>query len=216
MGSVVGSALSSMGSIAKDRLKAELASKLDRPKPYTLGSVFATTPRPSRLSILFGLRGKSARGTPAGIYMQKLVTGGQKLATPFENLLYSRFNFQGFIRPAPGVPLDRYGNLADKLYKEIIRAMNGDDTRNIGGIFIQSKTNSRPSQGIYRRVLRDGKPALDPIVIVIDRPRYRKIFSVQETMGSVLRSDWNKAVVQSINYVLKGQGVMAIRKNDDY
>lgn len=109
---------------ATDHTKRAMRSRLDRPKNFTVNSVFAWKARYRRGSRAAGLAAApteasvrfkdfAGKGTPAWKYLTPQIRGGQRAAKRHEKALRLRgiIGPSSFVVPGPGEPLDAYGNM---------------------------------------------------------------------------------------------------------
>lgn len=112
---------------AQDVKEAEIKqmqSSLDRPTPYTLGSLYVKSATKSKLESMVFFKDKSSagKGNPAANWMQPEVEGGQRNVKRFEAAL-QRIGVlpKGmYIAPGAACQLDTYGNIPSGLIVQIL------------------------------------------------------------------------------------------------
>lgn len=146
-------ALNKTANFARENARAEMGRVFDRPRPFTLNSVFVQPSSKRDLTAVVGLKeGKGAR-QGAAQYLRAEIEGGSRKSTPFERELAGAIHAQGALIPARDSKLDSFGNLTKAMRKAIIDAQKngrGADPRGIFIVPVGSNSHLRP--GIYQRV----------------------------------------------------------------
>lgn len=184
----------------------------DRPTPYTMRSFFATKAGPNKLRTETGLRDWSPKGTPATRYIAPHVYGVARQRTGFENLMDRRGWIGGneYLVPAPGAPIDGYGNVTKGTYTKILSAFGA--LRETG--YTANRTGSKRSQrkakvnnyfigadsdgtrAIWQRKDTAFGQGLKPIFWVKDGPpKYRKRFAFFEIAENITKANYERDLV---------------------
>ena len=134
--------------------------------PWTKNSTYTRFARPSDLSAEVGFKDFASGGTPAGRYLQPLVSGGPRRTKPHERLLWSSGVIPRgtFLVPTGVTPvkLNQYGNVPPSQYFQMLSRLKS--LREAGST--QNLTGSSRSQG--KRSDRDyfvGRPGGLPLGI---------------------------------------------------
>lgn len=179
----------------KDEAIDVMARVFDRPTRFTLNalSVRPATKRELQAVVAF----KDGFGSvPAWRYLGPEVDGGPRVKKGFERALERAglLRADEFCVPARGAPLDAYGNLSGSLITQMLSGLgaNPDPLSNTttkskkrnprrGTYFVLRGVKGAPN-GIYRRT---GGKALQPLLLFVGQPRYRKRFPFYETAKTV-------------------------------
>ncbi|RYF10138.1 MAG: hypothetical protein EOO77_22175 [Oxalobacteraceae bacterium] len=119
-----------------NKYKKELSNYFDRPKPFTINSMFLekATISKQEATIQWKDQGSAGKGTAAGRYLEPETRGGTRSNKRFErSLQYSGQMPQGYFAvPTDDVALDSFGNVSAGLYTKILSALKSsfDSTQN--------------------------------------------------------------------------------------
>jgi hypothetical protein len=108
----------------KEAAVKEMSRTLDRPTPYTLGSLYIKTAKKKKLTAMVYFKDKSSagKGNPAANFLFPQVEGGQRNLKRFESSL-RRIGVlpKGlFVVPGNACPLDAHGNIPSSLIVQIL------------------------------------------------------------------------------------------------
>lgn len=138
---------------ARIRAREEMARVFDRPRPYTLNSIYTINSRKQDLTATVGLKDGKGGRQGAAQYLRAEIAGGLRRATPFEERMAAAFKGKGALIPASGARRDAYGNLQKAMRTAIINAEKNDQGGNPRGIFIIPEgAKSHLPPGIYQRI----------------------------------------------------------------
>ena len=117
-------ALTKTAQDVKEAEVKQLSASLDRPTPYTLGSMYVKSATKSDLTAMVYFKDKwsAGKGNPAANWMHPQVIGGQRNTKRFEVAL-QRIGVlpKGlYIAPGSACPLDAYGNIPSGLIIQIL------------------------------------------------------------------------------------------------
>lgn len=170
----------------------EIYRVFDRPKPYTINSLYLKPATPNNLAakVLIKDRGYASHGgTAAADYLAPEVDGGPRNQKRFEKALIANGLMPAGMYAVPGqrAALDRYGNLSQGLIQQILSAL-GAAERTAGYLanrtkrsakrgkkvdyFVGQPGNGKGPLGIWQRVGRGARP----IIIYVKQPSYAKRF----------------------------------------
>lgn len=109
----------------KDAARNEMERVFDRPKLFTVNSVFAKPATKRDLAASVRFREFAGKGTAAGKYLKPQVFGGSRDAKRSEVLLRRRGLLapDEFMVPGPGARLDSYGNITGAMMQRISSAL---------------------------------------------------------------------------------------------
>jgi hypothetical protein len=136
--------------------QAEMRRVFDRPKPWTLGSVYvkpATKRDPVATVWLKDDRAASNAGAPAAKYLAPQIEGGDRRAKAYERILQrSGYLPAGWVTaPGPAARLDAYGNISKGQITQVLSQLR---TQHVGGY------SSDLSRGTDARATRQRARAL--------------------------------------------------------
>jgi hypothetical protein len=117
-------ALTKTAQDVKDAEVKQMSSSLDRPTPYTLGSLYVKSATKANLEAMVYFKDKSSagKGNPAANWMQPEVEGGRRNVKRFESAL-QRIGVlpKGmYVVPGAACQLDVYGNIPAGLIVQIL------------------------------------------------------------------------------------------------
>jgi len=199
----------SINDTMKDVVKVEKARMRDvfeSPTPWTVNSIYQTYSNKDDIPIESRLEFKefgAGKGTPAWKYLQFQIEGGARRHKRYEKALILRglMKSSEYTVPAPGVKLNRYGNISAGQIEKMLSNLgaaevtagftaNASDSkrskskrRRMGQYFIPPE-GSNLTRGVY---WRRGK-ILKPFLLIVPRPpQYKK------------RLDWFEIAEDTIN-----------------
>ena len=187
----------------------EMRNAFDRPTPFTLNSLWIRFAQKDDLTAEVGFRDFAGKGTPAGHYLQPQVDGGGRPMKKSEKMLGA------FWVPAPGVKLDRYGNISPGQITQILSVLGAFPQ--VGYSMNRSRRsrqqNKKPRDyfivrrgdqnhlrpGVWERL---GGHRLRPILFFIDAPSYQIRYRFYEVAEKVLKEgiqdNFNIAIVREL------------------
>lgn len=156
---------------------------LDRPKPYTLNSLFTRPATKRKLQSSVGIKDFAPKGTPAVKYLQALVEGGKRRHKRSERALAARGKLKAsqYLVPGKDAKLNKYGNLPAAQVVKALSNVRGQQDRYQDTTEKSAARNVRrggrqyfwlPGQGIY---YRQGK-TLKSFLVLAKAPTYRRQF----------------------------------------
>ena len=204
---VVARAMTDAAKAAQQELKQVTPRYIDRPVPFTLNSTYVRFASPSKLVVEVGFKEFASKGTPAGKYLQPMISGGGRRLKSTERQLQSRglLPTGSYIIPTGVYPLrlNQYGNLSGGTYTQVLSRLRGFGeqgyTANVSGSArSQAKRRERDyfigrpgglPLGIYARVGRrprsGGLPqGFHTVFYVTRQPRYSPTFPVPHILES--------------------------------
>ncbi|MBB4287860.1 hypothetical protein [Roseospira goensis] len=189
-------ALNRTAEAGKSRARAEMARVFDRPKPFTLNSLYILKASKSSLQSAVGIKDASSKGTPAARYLAAQIAGGDRQSKPFERALRSvggvRVKAQAV--PGKGVPLDKHGNVTRGRVTTILkrlRAEEGTRTRNTDSYFVGRPRPDLP-EGVWKRERSRLVPALVFVRKVEYRPRFAFLDIIRKTVEEAFNDHFKK------------------------
>ena len=173
----------------KSNQVAVMKQRLDRPTPFTLGglSVQPATPRHPVARIWH--KDGATKGTASGRYLLPEAEGGQRPQKRMERALshYGMLRKGGAAIPAPGAPLDAYGNVKRADVVRVLSALRAFQEQGYSANRSNSKRSQRNAakndffiteiegqRAIWKRERFTLGEGLKPIFWLVDSmPRYR-------------------------------------------
>mgnify|MGYP003347940546 CR=1 FL=1 len=206
---IVAEAMTTASKAAQVELQNSMRSGryINNPTPFTLNSTYVRFARASDLTTEVGFKQFATKGTPAGRYLQHLVTGGPREAKRSEMRLRSSGVIGGsrFLVPTGVTPLklNQYGNLPASAYTQVLSRLKAFNTagatQNVSrAAASQAKRQQRDyfvgrpgglPEGIYARVGRRPKGGGLPrgfhtVFYITNQPNYRPTFPIPSILNA--------------------------------
>lgn len=110
------------GFYVRNKMVKEMPKYLDRPKPFTLNSLFVKKGNSKDPEAVVLWKPGSLSGNSAGRYLVPQADGGSRKLKKFENLLQMNriLPFGQFLIPTKDAPMDQYGNVPGSFIVKII------------------------------------------------------------------------------------------------
>ena len=205
---VVANAMTTASKAAQAELQTAMRSGrfIDNPTPFTINSTYVRFARASDLTTEVGFKQFAVKGTPAGRYLQHMVTGGPREAKRSEFRLRSSGIIGGsrFLVPTGVTPLklNQYGNLPPSTYTQVLSRLKAFNTagatQNVSrAAASQAKRQQRDyflgrpgglPEGIYARVgrrpKRGGLPrGFHTVFYITGQPNYKPTFPIPSILN---------------------------------
>ncbi len=172
----------------RNKLQSEMPKYIDRPKPFTLNSIFVVKGKSSNIEAVVQWRQPNG-GTSGGRYLLPTVEGGTRGIKPFE----ARLQAQGYMPsgmvavPTSELKRDSYGNVPSGTLKRVLNSvtnLRAKGSKKAGGgnqYFAVSGYKEGLAPGIYeRRSFGSLGIGLRLVIAYIFRAKYRKQFPFYE------------------------------------
>lgn len=182
-------ALTATGRDAELVLKREMQREFDRPRPFTINSLYTKPASLSNLSSQVLFREYAGKGTAAGDYLRPQIVGGGRQQKRSERSLSIRFGISNlYMVPAADAPLDEYGNVAASKYVEVLSFFKAfSQTGYIANRNVRSRRGvnadkyfvvlpNQPSPGVTPGIYEKKGHELLKIFTFIPSPTYRRRF----------------------------------------
>lgn len=172
----------------------EMGRVFDRPTRFTLSATFAKTATPQKLEASVGIKDHASKAIPAIKWLGPQIVGGGRGLKRSESLLRSRGILypDEYIVPGAKAKLDAHGNMSRGQMQAILSRVDASFdslTRAPGRVsrvrgkgysetyfYLRVPNGRLTRRGIYRRVVFASGSAVEPVLIFVKRPRYRKRF----------------------------------------
>jgi hypothetical protein len=190
-------ALNRVAQFSRETLRNTMARVFDRPKPFTLNSLFV---KPSTKTNLVAIVGHKS-GSPVNQYLRSEIEGGLRAPKKLESIL-SRGQRE-YLVPGKDTRLDAYGNIPRAIMNRIIQAQRAGSKADAQGVFIVppgSKSGLTP--GIYERKGGSGKGSLKLLMVFVSKAQYRPLYDMQGIVSRVVESEFGKQFAASMDYAL--------------
>lgn len=158
---------------------AEMNRVFANPSPYTINALAVRPATKQKLRSEVFFKEFAGKGTPAFKYLMPNIKGEGRRQKRHEKALQlnGKMTKGGYTIPARNIPLNAYGNLEGKFYRQILSQVGAAGEQNITktsrtGKKTKSKYFPIAEVGIFERV---GKQ-IRPVLIYIDQPRYKKVY----------------------------------------
>lgn len=213
----------------------EMSARYDRPKKWTLNSLFVERPNVTdypNITAAVYFKEFAPKGNPAGRYLHPTIAGISRKHKGFEKALIRAGLMQATEYAVPGynVKLNQYGNVSGGAIKQMLSQLHAGEaeqrettgsrgsrerrrnqkTGRLGGnrFFIPYSDSSLP-RGVYRRLGR-GEPKL-LFLFVTDRPDYQVVLPFQQ-IGERYVAQHHRGVFQrSFDKIVKGRRSRRVR-----
>jgi hypothetical protein len=207
-------ALTRTAQLSSNALKSTMLRVFDRPKPYTLNSLFVKAATKTNLVAVVGHK----QNSPVNAYLRSEIEGGNRGLKGFEQLLAKRGGGRAAaLVPAKNLRLDAYGNVPRSVVNAVIAQAgkkNGTDPKGIFVVPVGAKSHLPP--GVYQRVPNrtrikqrggvasaiGGGTRLKALMLFVDHPKYKQIYDVAGVVGRVVEAEFGKQFAASMDYAL--------------
>jgi hypothetical protein len=199
--------------------KTVMRSRLDRPTPFTMNSLFVKSATKTRLEARVWFKDYAAKGSTAGQYLQPQVMGGQRRQKRFERALVARGYMKSsqYVVPAKSAPTDAYGNVPRSVYVKILSALGAFAQQG----YLANATGSKRSkakgnadkyfyanldgtEGIWERVRSAFGTGAKPIFIFTESaPQYRARFPFFKIAETTHQAHYVEEFERALDYALK-------------
>lgn len=199
---------------AEGAIRTEMGRVLDRPRAWTLNSLRTVPATRNKPTATVAYREFGSKGTPAGMYLRFLESGGQRRHKRWERALIAAgiMRPSQFAAPARGMALDAQGNVEAKVIVRVLSQLRAfgeggyrgnlsTDTkkrraavRRAGGrIFSTATKRGKLPPGIYQR---DMSGRLSMMFAFVDRSTYRRIFRFYDVGRAAAMAAFPSALAQ--------------------
>jgi hypothetical protein len=208
------------GFYAQNKVYQEMQRVIDKPRPYTLRSLFVKRVSGKDPEATVMWRPGSMSGNSAGRYLMPLVTGGQRQEKGFEKLLrLARVIPQGYyLIPTKDAPDDGYGNVPGPYIVRIlsfVRAFRDHlQNRNINPekakkkklqyFIVQPGEKSNLAPGIYERISLFGG-AIRCIFFFSKKAVYTQRFPFYDVASTAAKEKFNQKLDEGIKKAVDGE-----------
>lgn len=199
-----------------------LKSRIDRPTPWTLNSLYIRAATKTRPEARVWFKDWAPKGTAADKYLQPAVFGGARNAKRMEKAMAAMGYLKPgqFLVPAQGARLDAYGNMRRSQVVQILSAFrafsNVGFTANASG---SKRSNRRQAKsgankyffgevggelGIWQRVKSAFGDGARPIMLVTDgSPKYRIRFPFFAIAENTVAANYERVATKAIDEALR-------------
>jgi hypothetical protein len=180
----------------------EMREVFDRPKPYTLGSLFTKSATKSTLTSQVGIKADS----PTERALSAEIEGGQRQAKPFEKVLRAAGLIPNgyFAVPGSAATMDAYGNMDRKQLGAILRYLDankanvkkrarlarGSASRQGIAYFVGAPGGGELPLGIWQRIHFAHGSAIKPMVIFVPDAHYQRLFQFYRVAEQTIARDF--------------------------
>lgn len=210
-------ALNRCAQLAMQTVKTQLSVIFDRPNSYTLNSLSVKFSTKNNLVARVEHKDFSGKGTPASKYLMPEIEGGATRTQKRSEVVLS--NLAGmpgaFWVPAPGAPLDGYGNIRGSLITQILSAVGGLSNVGYQGNRTASSAKRKGAQlkqyvlmpknnprGIAPGVYQRKASQLVPILFFVDHVTYKPIYDMEGIVNRVVEAEFDRQFSAAMDYAL--------------
>jgi len=205
-------ALTETGKLIKKAEIEEMKSVFDRPTKFTLNSLFLKRATKKNQEVTVWLKDWAHKGTPASKYLTPQISGGGRKLKGFEVLLNKRGILPNGYYTVPGkrAKLDRFGNISKGQLNQILSYTRSqrDNAQNT-----KSETGRRSTKAKFIVFEpRDGMPGglwsmkykgLQPVLIFVKRPKFRKRLKYHKVAKRVRDKHFNKEFDKALTFAIR-------------
>lgn len=180
-------ALTKTANKVKKAEQAEMSKVFDKPKPFTINSVYIVPASYKQVepTAIVGIKDKVKTGTPAAKYLQPQVSGGNRRLKKAEAKLKGAGILPSgyYIVPGQGIRLNKFGNMTKG---QIGKALTVNTK---GGKFFISEGIGRTrhlSKGVWQKKGARGLK-ISPFIMFVKKARYNKQFFFYATANDTAK-----------------------------
>lgn len=203
----IAKALTFTGKAIQRELTAEMGRVFDRPTRFTLNSTYLKPATPQSLEARVKIKDEALKSSAAIRWLGPQITGGYRSAKRSEILLRQRgiLGNDEYIVPGAGARLDAHGNISRGQMQQILSRVGASFdplVRAYGKVskvrgqsyretyfYLRDPRGRLTRRGIYRRIIFPGTglSAVQPVLIFVRRPRYRRRLRFFEIVDQVFQ-----------------------------
>jgi hypothetical protein len=208
------------GFYAKNKVYKEMQRVIDKPRPFTLNSLFVKKVSAKDADTTLMWRPGSTSGNSAGKYLIPQVTGGQRHEKGFEKLLrISGILPVGYyVIPTKDAPDDGYGNVPGpylvrilsylRAFRDRLQNRNLDKEKAVKKklqyFVVRPGQKSYLSPGIYERLSMFGG-AIRKLFFFSTKATYKQKFPFYEIANNAAKEKFNEKLDEGIRKALDGE-----------
>ncbi len=185
-------ALNNTNLLIQRELQAEMGRVFDRPTRFTLTSTHIKRATLQNLEARIKIKDEALKSGAAIRWLGPQIAGGYRDAKRSEILLRQQgiLGSDEYIVPGAGATLDAHGNISRGLMQKILSRVGASFdalTRAPGKVsrvkgkgygetyfYLREPRGRLTRRGIYRRIVFGSGSSVQPVLIFVKRPRYRK------------------------------------------
>lgn len=190
-----------------------MRSRLDRPTPTTLNSLFIRTATKARPEATVYFKDAWTSGIPADTYLQQVVRGGTRPHKRFEKALIARGLMKSGQFAIPNADLlNQYGNVSRGTMSKILSGLGAAET---AGGYQSNATGSKRSKrkgnaqryfagtvdgagGVWERKATAFGEGVRPVFLFSDgAPRYRTVFPFFKVAENIVKANHAREFAQA-------------------
>jgi hypothetical protein len=198
-------------------LKREMQRRIDRPRQFTINSLFATRATKSRLEAQVRWKDFAGKGTPGGKYLRPIAEGGARSLKRSESALKRRGILPSgfYLAPGEGAKLDANGNVSGNVVTQMLSYLKAFGEQG----YVANRNNKRKTKtqwfairpgegtklppGIYQRV----GSGFRIIFAMVKAPTYKVVFPFSKITTDVGKQQFpirfNEAIVRALSTAKK-------------
>lgn len=213
-------AINRTAQLVKEAEVREMERVFDRPKPWTLNSLYLKPSTKQSLVAKVWLKDESAgSGNPASKYLAPQISGGDRGEKKFERALRFLNVLPAGMRAVPGngADMDAFGNQSQGQIRQILsyfraaeltsgyssnttakrreKLRKGTKTQRGMEFFVGRPAGGRLPLGIWQRITQfarhgDSSSKLVPIMIFVTNAQYRRLYRFKEVADEVIAREF--------------------------
>ena len=163
----------------------------DRPTPYTLNALQVKPA--TRATMIASVAFKEYGGTPAKRFLNPEVHGGPRSQKSHELQIAGLMRASSYLVPARGVPLNQYGNVAGGTIRKVLSQLKVSPNPDANASNSRRSKGKRKAQEFFiakgkDMVMERKDGQVQPFLVGVRSPNYRKRFPFYETADQVMRA----------------------------
>jgi hypothetical protein len=216
--SIIKNAATETAFYVRNKVRQEMPKYIDRPKPFTLNSIYVNKGSASNPEATVEWR-KPSGGNSGGRYLRPEVEGGPRHVTGFEKKLIQLGAMPPGLRavPTPAAPRDSYGNVPVSFLKKILTALQSPGTVNKRGntkvkgikeghtFFASAQRSTTLRRGIYERRDSTFGDAVKRVFSFISGVNYKKTFPFYDIGRKASLDKFHAKLDEAITKALEGK-----------
>lgn len=211
---IISSTLTAVAAEAQTAFKNHVNEVFDRPKPFTVNAVFVTRSTAETLTATVGFKEDGGAGTPAGIYLQAELYGGERNEKPFEKALTAKGILPNGWQVTPGraAKIDAYGGQSPSEIIDILTLIKGDSESPIitkrreklaakrgfapsKYFFVKPGDGSTLTPGVWRRGNEGHGGGIEKVMNFVQKTTYSQKFNMEDVVRRVLEEKFEDLFV---------------------
>ncbi len=172
-------------------LKRAMQSDLDRPRPFTINSLYATRATKQKQEAVIRWKDFAGKGESAGNYLVPVAEGGSRPLKRSESLLKKRGILPNgyYLAPGQDADLDQYGNIKGSVYTQMLAGLQSFSE---SGFSMNTRAKVSRSKAQWFAVKPGAKTGLAPGIYQRVRNKRRLVFAIVKSPTYHMQFPWER------------------------